>query len=52
VVQQYLIEMFAGRTVVGYHVLMKCEDLGIPEPDITHDCSKMFNENEMSGQQW
>lgn len=52
VVQRYLTEMLSKRTVIGYHILMKLEDLGIPEPDQVHDCAKMFNENEVSGQQW
>lgn len=52
VIQKYLTEMFAKRTVIGYHILMKLEDLGIAEPNSVHDCAKMFNENEISGQQW
>lgn len=44
--------LFKDRTVVGYHIIMKCEDLGVEVPPSYHDASKMFNESPISGQQW
>lgn len=51
-VRLYLMDLFKGRTVVGYHLLMKCDDLGIEVPENFHDAAKMFNESPISGQQW
>lgn len=45
-------QLFKDRTVVGYHIIMKCEDLGVEVPPSYHDASKMFNESPISGQQW
>lgn len=49
-----LVELCHDRVLVGYHIMMKLEDLGFPAEKIglVHDCAKMFNENEISGQQW
>ena len=39
-----LVELFTGRTVVGYHVEMKLAELDILESTATFiDASKMFN---------
>ena len=51
-VNAYLANLFAGRTLVAYHAYMKLDDLGLVYPDRVHDAAKMFNGNEVSGQQW
>ena len=54
-VQDHLRVLIKGRVLVGYHIEMKLDDLGLLEENeyaMFHDCSKMFNENPMSGQQW
>lgn len=60
-VKEYLVKLFKGTTIVGYHIQMKLDDLEL-YMDVTHDkdslyerlydCSKMFNEDPNTGQQW
>ena len=47
--QAYVRELLKGKVLVGYHLIMKCEDLGVELPEVYHDDAKMFNESPISG---